>query len=62
MTTTASPAELLSDVGSAARSGALWRDTIANVLRQRNARIGIAILGFLLICAVFADEIGRAHV
>jgi ABC-type dipeptide/oligopeptide/nickel transport system permease subunit len=31
----------------------LWRD----ILRQRNARVGLVILGFLVICAVFADQI-----
>jgi ABC-type dipeptide/oligopeptide/nickel transport system permease subunit len=33
----------------------LWRDTLANILRQRNARVGLAILGLLLFCGIFAD-------
>jgi peptide/nickel transport system permease protein len=55
MTTSAAPADLLTDPLALAGSGVLWRDTIANVLRQRNARVGLAILGFLLFGAIFAD-------
>ena len=35
----------------------IWRDTLGNVLRQRNAIVGVAILLFLLGTAVFADQI-----
>jgi ABC-type dipeptide/oligopeptide/nickel transport system permease subunit len=35
----------------------LWRDSLANVLRQRNAVIGLSILLFFVAVAVFADQI-----
>src|SRR6476620_5614502 len=35
----------------------IWRDTLRNVLRQRSAVVGLVLLGFLLIVAVFADVI-----
>ena len=38
-------------------SKGIWRDTLANVLRQRNAIVGLTILGFLLLTAIFADQI-----
>jgi ABC-type dipeptide/oligopeptide/nickel transport system permease subunit len=33
----------------------LWRDTIRNILRQRNAIVGLTLLSILLFGAVFAD-------
>jgi peptide/nickel transport system permease protein len=39
------------------RPASLWRDTLGNILRQRNARVGLAILGLLLFAALFADQI-----
>jgi peptide/nickel transport system permease protein len=39
------------------RGASLWRDTLRNILRQRNARVGLAILGLLVFCAIFADPI-----
>lgn len=41
----------------ARRPASLWRDTLGNILRQRSARIGLAILGVLLLVALFADVI-----
>jgi peptide/nickel transport system permease protein len=35
----------------------IWRDTLGNILRQRNAIVGLVILGFLMLTAVFADQI-----
>jgi peptide/nickel transport system permease protein len=35
----------------------IWRDTLGNILRQRNAIVGLAILGFLMLTAVLADQI-----
>ena len=58
MTTAAAqpPVDVLTDPAAAtAKAGVLWRDTLANILRQRNARVGLAILGFLLVAAIFAD-------
>jgi peptide/nickel transport system permease protein len=37
-----------------ARPASLWRDTLANVFRQRSAIVGSVILGFLVIVGVFA--------
>ena len=42
---------------AAGRPASLWRDTLRNILRQRNARVGLAILGLLLFAAIFADQI-----
>ena len=39
------------------RRGGLWRDTAGQVLRQRSARMGLAILGLLVFVAVFAPVI-----
>ena len=39
------------------RPASLWRDTLRNILRQRNARVGLSILGLLLFAALFADQI-----
>jgi ABC-type dipeptide/oligopeptide/nickel transport system permease subunit len=36
------------------RSNSLWRLTMRRTLRQRNAVIGLAIIGFLLLVAIFA--------
>ena len=49
------PADLVSDTFATARPASLWRDTLRNVLRQRNARVGLVILGFLVFFAIFAD-------
>ena len=37
-----------------ARPASLWRDTLANIGRQRSAIIGLAILSFLVLVALFA--------
>lgn len=39
------------------RSNSLWRLTLRRILRQRNAVLGLIILTFLLLMAVFADVI-----
>ena len=39
------------------RSNSLWRLTARRLLRQRSARIGLAILGMLVFVALFADVI-----
>jgi ABC-type dipeptide/oligopeptide/nickel transport system permease subunit len=43
----------------AERSGStsIWRDTLGNLLRQRNAVIGLIVLTFFILVAVFADVI-----
>jgi ABC-type dipeptide/oligopeptide/nickel transport system permease subunit len=37
------------------RSNSLWRLTLRRTLRQRSAKIGLGILGFLLLVAIFAN-------
>lgn len=39
------------------RASGLWRDTIGNILRQRSAIVGLAILGLLAFVAIFAPII-----
>jgi ABC-type dipeptide/oligopeptide/nickel transport system permease subunit len=58
MTTTSAAAPVLLEPAVQAKTAGLWRDTLGNILRQRNARIGLLILGGLLLCAIFADVIG----
>lgn len=55
MSTTTAPTDLRVDPMAAVRPAGLWRDTLSNVLRQRNARVGLVILGLLLLAAIFAD-------
>jgi peptide/nickel transport system permease protein len=52
-----SPTDLLADQLATARPASLWRDTFANILRQRNAQIGLVILAILVFFAVFADQL-----
>jgi hypothetical protein len=44
-------------LASTRRSSGIWRDTLRNILRQRNAVVGLILLGFMLFVAVFADVI-----
>jgi ABC-type dipeptide/oligopeptide/nickel transport system permease subunit len=37
------------------RGASLWRDTLGNILRQRSAVIGLALLAMLVLTALFAD-------
>ena len=39
------------------RPASLWRDTLGSILRQRNAVLGLLILGSLLFVAVFAEVV-----
>lgn len=39
------------------RPASLWRDTLANILRQRNAVVGLVILSFFVLIAIFADQV-----
>jgi len=41
----------------ARRESNIWRDTGRNVVHQRNAIVGLIILGFLVLIAVFAEQI-----
>ena len=57
MSAVASPVDLLADQLATARPASLWRDTIANILHQRNAQVGLLILAVLVFFAVFADQL-----
>ena len=57
MSAVASPADLIPDQLASARPASLWRDTIVNILRQRNAQIGLIVLAILVFFAVFADQL-----
>ncbi len=39
------------------RGSSLWRDTLGNILRQRNATVGLVVLTFFLLIALFADQV-----
>jgi ABC-type dipeptide/oligopeptide/nickel transport system permease subunit len=39
------------------RKNSLWRLTLRRILKQRNARVGLTILGFLIFVAIFAELI-----
>jgi peptide/nickel transport system permease protein len=53
MSAVTSPADQL----ARARPASLWRDTLSNILRQRNAQMGLVILAILVFFAVFADQL-----
>jgi ABC-type dipeptide/oligopeptide/nickel transport system permease subunit len=51
------PALALVEEPVARRPASLWRDTLANILRQRSAVMGLTLLGVLVLTALFADLI-----
>jgi ABC-type dipeptide/oligopeptide/nickel transport system permease subunit len=53
-TQAAKPANLDGEALQDYRSNSLWRLTLRRTLRQRNALIGVIIIGFLLLVAIFA--------
>src|SRR5689334_14208430 len=57
MSAVASPVDLVADQLATVRPASLWRDTLVNILRQRNARIGLVVLGILVFFAVFAAQL-----
>mgnify|MGYP001587444666 CR=1 FL=1 len=58
MTIAGPPAlELAEDKLQHARPASIWRDTLGNLRRQRNAAFGGAILLFFVTVALFADQI-----
>ncbi|MBF8289120.1 MAG: putative transporter permease protein [Chloroflexi bacterium] len=40
-----------------ARPASLWGDTLGNILHQRNAIVGLTIIGFFIVVAVLAEQI-----
>ena len=57
MTAPATTAGPVADPLARTRPANLWRDTLASVLRQRSAVVGLAILVVLILIAVFAPVI-----
>ena len=55
MTAPSAAADLVVDPLARRPASGIWRDTLGNILRQRNARIGLFILGLLVFVAIFAD-------
>jgi peptide/nickel transport system permease protein len=51
------PAPLAVDPLAKSRPASLWRDTLASILRQRSAVVGLVILVFLVLMAIFAAQI-----
>ena len=49
--------EMGADPLAAKTSASIWRDTLANVLRQRSAVVGLTILAILFLTAIFAPLI-----
>ena len=50
------PEVLAGQMGGEGRTS-LWRDTLGNILRQRNAVVGLTILLFFILVAIFAGQI-----
>lgn len=50
------PEVIAGQLGGEGRTS-LWRDTLGNILRQRNAVVGLTILAFFILVAIFADQI-----
>ena len=46
-------------VGTPSSSRGIWRDTLGNIARQRNAIVGLTILAILALTAIFADQLAR---
>jgi ABC-type dipeptide/oligopeptide/nickel transport system permease subunit len=57
MATTATAPDIVDAHLTQSRSAGLWRDTLRDVFRQRNARVGAIILGLLVFAALFADVV-----
>lgn len=54
-TSLAEPATLDANLEKDYRANSLWRLTLRRILKQRSAVIGLWILGFILLVAIFAD-------
>src|SRR5438876_3885881 len=57
MTASLAPVELDAERLAGRAGTGILRDTLRNIRRQRNAVVGIVILGFFTLVAVFADQI-----
>lgn len=57
MTVSSDPLEAAPVAARAGRPASLWRDTLGSILRQRNAVVGLTVLAFFVLVAVFANQI-----
>jgi len=57
MSAVTAPADVLADQLARSQPTGLWRDALGNVLRQRNARVGLVILAILVFFAIFAGQL-----
>jgi ABC-type dipeptide/oligopeptide/nickel transport system permease subunit len=57
MTAAAEPLSSAADAVATAGTTSLWRDALRSILRQRSAIVGLAILLFLALVAIFAEQI-----
>src|SRR5664279_434783 len=59
MATTTKPIKLEKGVQAELRSSSLWRDTFKHLFRNRNAIVGMTLIGFLVFVAIFAPYIAN---
>ncbi len=59
MATTTEPVKLEKSVQAEYSSSSLWRDTLKHLFRSRNAMLGMILIGFLVLVAVFAPQIAN---
>ncbi len=57
MTDATTPVRVEADPLARTRGYSLWRDTLASILHQRSAIVGLLILGLLILVAIFAQQI-----
>ncbi len=58
-TTTTKPIKLQKSVREEAQASSLWRDTFKHLFRNRSALIGMMLIGFLIVVALFASVIAN---
>ncbi len=57
MASTTKPIKLGKSARDEIKSSSLWRDTLNNVLRSRSAVLGLILIGFLILTAIFAAQL-----
>ncbi len=57
MATSTKPIKLEKSARDEIQSSSLWRDTLKNVLRSRSAVLGLILIGFLVLTAIFAAQL-----
>ncbi len=58
-TNTSQPVKIGKSAHGKVRSSSLWRDTFRSLFRQRNAILGMILIGFLILVAIFAPLIAN---